>query len=538
MSNNNSNTTSRNSKSLLVGHSYPFLKDFNARTLSLAVPYSIARYSVDNILSYRDGTDITSEIFYQLVHMVLLFIEDKAVKSEDCTMDDITDMLQDVIQVKLGLEFNAFRDLAVDIIHNVFLNKGKRLYYNSFDNASDTLKSFEIDLITEKFSGTGNKATSLYGLTPQGFKYIYLTKELEDLSEVEIDQIKLIKAIKQGNFKSARVNADSLYQKVEIQRQIIEYNKKNILNQVAFENIDDLLKTINESYDLINSQCAETKSILNMIKEFHDIDKDTNIVMWQKVQNGLEDINYIDSKLYSILDKQWKLVIDTSDLIKLLQESLMDVSFMSVDNKFNVFEDIIKPLEQETTGEFNPFSILKGLFTAKIPKKFSLNQVLGYQEIFNDEKQTDKYSLEYAVDLEEEADNSELLKIEEFNRMYEELFIIILEKVLKEGIVSLQDIVDEYDIFSKNIPATKVVLVTLFNEKEIYLGVDPYIASVETVENFSPSMIASKYNYNTGKCKFITYRKDKSSIIISSSDEDFADIIKVPNMIFTIRKED
>lgn len=277
-----------------------FLGDFSARVLSLAIPYKISEYAILNTKDYRKESDLTPELFFQITHAVILFIESKAVNSKKCSMDDIEEMLEWLCSEKLGLTFNAYRELAVDIVHNVFLNGGRKNYFNSISDNNVELKPYEISLVDEIFIGTGSKAESQFNLTPQGFKYIYLTKELEDLSEVEIDQIKLIKSVKNGNFKGARVNVDNLYHKVEIQRQIIEFNKKSILNQVVFDNVDEILQSVNDSYDLINEQCAETKRILNLIKEFHEIDKDKNIVMWQKVQNGLKDIVYIDKKLNSI----------------------------------------------------------------------------------------------------------------------------------------------------------------------------------------------------------------------------------------------
>lgn len=515
-----------------------FLDDFSARVLSLAIPYKISEYAILNTKDYRKESDLTPELFFQITHAVLLFIESKAVDSKKCSMDDIEEMLEWLCTEKLGLTFSAYRELAVDIVHNVFLNGGRKNYFNSISDNSIELKPYEISLVDENFIGTGSKAESQFNLTPQGFKYIYLTKELEDLSEVEIDQIKLIKSVKNGNFKGARVNVDNLCHKVEIQRQIIEFNKKSILNQVVFDNVDEILKSVNDSYDLINEQCAETRRILNLIKEFHEIDKDKNIVMWQKVQNGLKDIVYIDSKLNSILGKQLKLVLDVSELIDVLTESLTDISFMSVDKKFNILEDILKPLERETTGEFNPFEIIRGLFNVKENGKMSIHNIFRPQEIFQEQQTTDKYAMEYNDDYDEEVDNSELIKIEKNNKLYELIFIAILERVLKSGSVSLSEILEEESILSENIAATKVVLVTLYNEADIYLDVDEYITSMDKVENFNPSMIANKYKYMVDGCRLLTYKIDEDSVIISNSKEEFSEVLKVPNMLFAIRKDD
>lgn len=515
-----------------------FLDDFSARVLSLAIPYKISEYAILNTKEYRKDSDLTPELFFQITHAVLLFIESKAINSKKCSMDDIEEMLVWLCTEKLGLKFNAYRELAVDIVHNVFLNSGRKNYFNTISDNSVELKPYEINLVDEIFIGTGSKAESQFNLTPQGFKYIYLTKELEDLSEVEIDQIKLIKSVKNGNFKGARVSVDNLSHKVEIQRQIIEFNKKFILNQVVFDNINEILKTINDSYDLISEQCSETRRILDLIREFHEIDKDTNIVMWQKVQNGLKDIMYIDSTLNVILGKQLKLVLDVSELIDVLTESIADISFMSVDKKFNILEDILKPLEQEITGEFNPFEIIRGLFNVKENEHMSIHNIVRPQEIFQDKQITDKYAIDYNDDYNEEVDNSELINIEKNNKLYELIFIAILEKVLKHGSISLAEIIEEEPILSKNIAATKVVLVTLYNEADIYLDEDRYIASMDKVENFNPSMIANKYNYMVEGCRLLTYKINEDSVIISNSNDEFNEVLRTPNMLFAIRKDD
>ena len=130
------------------------------------------------------------------------------------------------------------------------------------------------------------------------------------------------------------------------------------------------------------------------------------------------------------------------------------------------------------------------------------------------------------------------IKIEKNNKLYELIFIAILERVLKSGSVSLREILEEESILSENIAATKVVLVTLYNEADIYLDVDEYITSMDKVENFNPSMIANKYKYMVDGCRLLTYKIDEDSVIISNSKEEFSEVLRVPNMLFAIRKDD
>ena len=81
-------------------------------------------------------------------------------------------------------------------------------------------------------------------------------------------------------------------------------------------------------------------------------------------------------------------------------------------------------------------------------------------------------------------------------------------------------------------------MVTLYNEADIYLDVDEYITSMDKVENFNPSMIANKYKYMVDGCRLLTYKIDEDSVIISNSKEEFSEVLRVPNMLFAIRKDD
>lgn len=516
-----------------------YLIDFPGRVLSLGIPYKLAQYAEKNVLAYRDKK-ISSSTFYQIMHFVLLYIEDCAIKSKKCTRDDIVSELEYICEEILKIEgFDTYREMTVDIIENCFLGGGRGISFESFNGRDNIFSNFKIDLIAEEFVKENGVLESSYTLTPQGFKYIYLTKELEDLSEVEIEQIKLFKAVRDGNLKVAKINIDNLFHKVEIQRKNIEYDKKFILTEIMSVDLEKVSANIATSYELINNQRRENDNILKLIKEYHAMDKTKNIALWQKIQNDLEDMIYIENKLNLILDKQLKLILQLQELGNVLDDTLLDVSFMSVDTKFNIMEDVIKPLEQELSGEFNPFEIVRGLFNFNIEKKYSPSQIFGRHEIFKDKPVEDKYDISYDDYENEEVDTTAVDKVNRYNKMYEDIFLEILTRVMDKGEITLEEILNETSLFTMDLAATKVVLVTLFNEQDIYFDEGEYTVSLNNWESFDPVFVAKKNGYTVGNKRLLIYRADEEDLIIEESgNEDFKNVLKVPNMMFVMRKGD
>ena len=504
-----------------------YLNGFNSRMSSIAIPYKLTQYCEKNIREYRRGK-LSNELFYLYIHYVLLFIESKNIKRQVCTKEDIVQELQ-----KLNKEYQVEIDtyeLASDILNHCLENDGARLF---FEDNTEQHSPYEIKLISGEYIMRNGSYLTNYIITPQGLNYIYATKEIAEVGRVTIEQIKLEKSIRSGNFVEARINVDGLLLAIQTQRKEIEQHIKMIKMDVLTIKSNDVIREATRTYDLIAQQQDDTKNILDLLKAYTNTDNAKQ--QSQKLKKGLQDIHYVEKNINLILTKQMELIGVIQDFFTTLDELLLDASFLSEANELNIMEDIIKPLENDISGIINPLEILFPILHSHKKKHFDINMLFERQLQIKEKEQ------EY-VDVEEvDTDTVEINdeeRVSKANELYEQIFVSILDLIPYDREISMKEILTKNPLLSKHILATKVVLASLLYEKEIIFDMEcNYQIAGGITEEFYPGLAykRSERDYSDLKLCIRTDTTEEIEIEQMNNDTLIKDVIKIPNMYLELK---
>jgi len=504
-----------------------YINDFSKRLTSLAIPYKLAQYAENKVKDYRKNS-ITNEMFYILIHFVLLFIEQKNITKMDCTKEDVKNELQTICnKYKIEVDCN---ELTTDIVNHCCENNGERQY---FDSNQFDLPIFEIRLIKGDNIFKDGKYITRYELTPQGVNYIYFTKEVLEFGQVDIENIKLQKSIKMGNYNQARHNVDNLLNALDNQKKEIESNKRKILSNIFEIDIKAILSDIFHTYEMINGQRTETSHILALLKEHVSTNKMSPNI---NILSALKDIAYVEKKITYILNKQFELIETLQDFSKTLNEELIDASFLTERYNLNIMDDIIKPLQNDIKGILNPFLSLQAMFGNTHNELFDIQKIFEEQPIIEEKPDMD-------IDIEdvELPDKSISEEIEKKNEMYEKIFVDILNHLNSDNEISLSDILQKSDILNEDINCTKVVLTNLLVREEIIFDDMQNFDAGGDMEYFGPEFLHKKANFSLPNMRLKVYTKNITDeiTIVEKSDENsiIKNILRLPNLFFVIITE-
>jgi hypothetical protein len=505
-----------------------YLSDFSKRLTSLAIPYKLAQYAENKVKDYRKSS-ITNEMFYNLIHFVLLYIEQQNISKKDCTKEDIANELKLVCSI-YNIEVDCY-ELTRDIINHCLENNGERQY---FDSSQLGLPVYEIRLLKGDNIFKDGKYITRYELTPQGVNYIYFTKEILEFGQVDIEHIKLQKSIKMGNYNQARHNVDSLLIALENQRKEIEENRRKIISNIFEIDIKSILDDTYHTYEMIKDQRNETSHILELLKEHVSTNQ---ALVNSNIKSALVDISYVENKIIVILGKQFELLQTLQEFNKTLNEELIDASFLAVHNNLNILEDIIKPLQNDIIGDINPFLVLRAMFGSSNNEYFDIQKIFEEQAIIGEKPDSD-------IDVEDvdftDTDNSE--ETEKRNTMYEKIFVDILNHIDMNNETSLSHILKMSDILTEDINCSKVVLTNLIMREEIVFDDMKSFDAGGDLEYFAPECLHKNSNLTLSGRKLRIYSKDRNDEISIVEKSDGKNLIKnslrLPNLFFLVVGEE
>lgn len=514
-----------------------YLEGFEDRLLSLSVPYILSTYAKNSEKEYRRKAGMSPEQFFLFVHYVLLFIEEQAVNNYICTRVDIANELKRLNEEMFNYSIEDYDEMARDIVTACIQGHGKGLAFETYSISKKKHEDIYIKLVQDELLKDKGQDYISFSLTPEGMKYIYSTRELKEISGIEYQQIMLIKAFESNNFKMARERVDALVREIERQRRIILSDKKRVLSDIMSVDIGVVIKNISNSYSLIKNQNSENRRIMNFIHSYKQTDKGKDIELWQKVQRNSGDIGYAENKLQLVIERQLELMDSVQGQLEALNNINQDTSFISDGMKFNIIEDIIKPLEKMESTGFNPFRIISSLFYSK-PKKISLQRMFERQAILKDRETLGDTTMDGPDNDQIELDASLFEQVAKYNKLYEDMFSYILDKVVQHGSIEIKDIV-ENSILCQDVSVTKVILAILMQENGKMTFIDDvYAVDDMRVVSFDPMVIAKKHPRELTDTTLLIQKKPDEFVEITSCDntDEFQTVLKMPNIKFSLVK--
>ena len=362
---------------------YDFLKDFHRRAEIVAIVDFITT-RVSRKTKFREYELDVSEAI-NLVMLVLCFIMEKSLVEETCTKNDVAGFIRrlDIDYLRKSIPDEEYLNIADYLIKDCLQNSGIPHYFSTYNFETDREEKVNVKLIDDRRVSVGNESVYSYYMTPQGYKFMFNTLEIEDAMKVSIEQFKLGISIKKRNFNAARNNVDSLFNisKTHIQR--INYFIKRVKEDIGGAGIEEYEKIYNSTFSSINEQKEGYNNLYELIGKAENSIMESNQASIGKetLNKEIENITYIKNRLKLLINEQSNLLLKQQELQKIYNEAVDNILYIGFENRLNFEEAVTKKMEENPALAYPLIKVLRPLFKPELDKLFNIKKALKEQRI-------------------------------------------------------------------------------------------------------------------------------------------------------------
>lgn len=454
---------------------YDFLKDFHRRTEIIAIVNFITTRVVRKLKLREYEIDGAEAI--NLVMLVLCFIMEKSLVEETCTKNDIAGFIRrlDVDYLKKNISDEEYMTISDYIVKDCLQNSGIPYYFDTYNFDTGKEEKINVKLIDDKRVALGTETAYSYYMTPQGYKFMFNTLEIEDAMKVSIEQFKLSLSIKKRNFNAARNNVDSLFNISKTQIQRINYFIKRVKEDIGSTGIEEYEKIYNSTFSSIDEQKQGYDSLYELIGKVEaSIAENSGATLDKEaLKKEIENITYIRNRLKLIIGEQSNLLLKQQELQKIYYEAVDNILYIGFENRMNFEEAVVKKIEENPELSYPLIKILRPLFMPDVDKLFNLKKALKEQRIAAPEAVNEGSSILMSDRYFSRLESENEIKIREINEKYVNIFEMICKGAMSshDGKILLSQLVaDSREEYKKLVPDLKIltnVLLQLGSMKEV-----------------------------------------------------------------------
>lgn len=437
--------------------------------------------------SYRKMTirefGFEDEETLNLIIQILCFIMEKSLLEEPCTKEDISAFARtlDVELYKKQIPDEKYLELTDFIIRDCLQNGGVPYYFKTYDNEQNKLIEINIKLIDDKRIIDHDQKKFSYYMTPQGYKFLFNTLEIEESMQVSIEQFKLSIAIKKRNFGAAKNNINNLFNLSRTQIQKINYLIKQINEDIGLVGIEQYALIYKETFETLNEQAREYENLRTLIEATEkEIMEQAEMKMTDEFKEDIEHITYIKQRLNYIITEQTGLLLKQQELQKVYNDAIDNILAIGFENRINLEESLLEPIERNPEKVNALTKILRPLFAPSPNKIFNINLAFKEQrvEVESDDDENDDGVIRDERFINQ-GETESLKRIREMNASYRNIVNIICDSILKANgePVRLSEIIsqikNDQETYKRFVPQLRIlmnVLLKLYNAHRIEIA--------------------------------------------------------------------
>lgn len=379
-----------------------------------------------------------------LVFSVLLFIMEKTLSEDsDCDKENIQRFIGRLLPeyYELHLNDHELGQLTDYILKNILQNDGMPYHFQTFDYSTGKRKNIRIRLIADQVREVNGGYKITYTLTDQGYDFLFRTKEVDQEIQITIEELKLKELIKRKNFKKAHDQSQNLIQMVRQKKKEIQLFMMKIKENIHDVDIEDYEKLMNSTYELLNEEYDLLSEIMEMARKSEEKlrqEFEETFHLDESLKKAQYEIRKINQNIKATLSEQRDLILSRQSLSKIYIETIGDSFLYGLENRFDIEEMILKPMEQHTDRVEHFWKLVNPLFLPNPPKHLNIRSVYEPQGMIKlqEEEKTSYFEVE---DLSEDQEQE---KISRINAIYVEILEFLISYVWeKSGDATLEEIV-------------------------------------------------------------------------------------------------
>ncbi len=439
---------------------YDFLNNFHKRMEKLSYSFLIDN-KVSTLTTYKEY--FTSLELINLVYSIMCFVLDRSLKDEECTLNNMAVVLEELCNNFYDKELSEEEAYNIThfIVYKILRNDGKPFIFNTIDYATGEEKVFDFHLLQQKTSKVDNNK-STFTLTQEGYRLILGALEVDEKTQIDINQMVLELSLKKKNFFQGLLAVENLNNLITAQINVITNfiyrTRENIfsIEQRDFEenfikNIE-VLKEQNKKFDELREIIIVEEERLSKLEG--EITKDN--------YESLKQLGKIKELLITISYKAGDLITRHFHFKDEYKKALEEASFYYNNKRINLKEDLLKPIEKDAALLGSVYKLFNPLFKVSIDKKFNINYMLNEQKLYLKEEDEDEVIIEIA-----EEDDTEQALMQKNKEEYKDIVSSILAFLVDNKDTDLKALVDIYD--NKSIGEYKKLVPTIRKFSEVLI---------------------------------------------------------------------
>ncbi|MGH4139387.1 hypothetical protein [Clostridium sp.] len=432
---------------------YDFLNNFHKRMEKLSYSFLIDN-KVSTLTTFKEY--FTSMELINLVYSLMCFVLDKSLKDEECTLNSMSALLDDLASKyydRVLTEEEAY-DITHFIVYKILRNDGKPFMFTTIDYSTGEKKVYDYHLLQQRTSKLDNNK-STFTLTQEGYRLILGALEVDEKTQIDINQMILEMSLKRKNFSQGLLAVENLNNLITAQINVVNNfiykTRENIfsIEQSDFE--ENFLKNIQVLVEQ-NKKFDELKEII--IVEEERLSR-TDIEITKENYDSLKQLGKIKELLISISYKAGELITCHFHFKDEYKKALEEASFYYNNKRINIKDDLLRPIEKDASRLGSVYKLFNPLFKASIAKKFNINSMFNEQNLYFKDDEED----EIVIDMIDNEDYELILK--QKNRAeYKEIISVILAFLVENkdsDLLSLMNFYNNKDIleYKKLVPTVR-----------------------------------------------------------------------------------
>ena len=445
---------------------YDFLNHFPKRMKNVGL-YAILIRAVISKTSWNEYGFENDDERINLVFSILLYIMEKSLMEENCTIDDISSFVDDINNsyYKKALAFEDCRRLTDFILNVILSNEGRQMSFDGFDYKDDTYKAIYIRYIRNKpFYNENNVRRTSYMLTDEGYNLLLSTLEVEKNLQIPIQEMIFKMHLEKQSYDKAVDNIRTIFQSIRIQYQKIENAMQRIRKNALEYSVEEYRTTLEENLATI----AETKDkfqnykdlVRQRINEYEESEIQLSSLSAQD-KDKLKNLKIIGEYLGMVIEEHQRILSKHMDLKDLYTKELESLSQVALIKRFSLRTEVYDKLLEHPYALENLSSLFSPLLISDTPKIYNLANSFKPQKI---SRRKNEESVTENLDFDEDEWEAEQERIRnEKRKLYKDSLEIIVDHLINLRKISLAEI-QKKSALSEELKSKLIPNINVFKE--------------------------------------------------------------------------
>ena len=439
-----------------------FLRDFPKRMRVVGLYAVVVGNSCQKQIWKTHGFEKFDEQI-NVIFAILLFIMERSLRDEFCTIDDISNFLIEInfYHFHKDITNENCKVLSQYIIDNILSNGGLQMTFDGFDFSSSQYKPINISYIGNRIVYENEQRRSSFYLTDNGYSLLLGTLEVESHMRLTIQEMIFAEHLKKNNYDKSLEDIKNIFEFIKIEKKKNVEAVSKIRRNILDFNIDDYVERLDATFKAIRETRKKLEKHKNFVKEkvyileneFVDIDhiEPENLSKLKK----LREINsYLDRSIECHLD----IMQSYNEYRSICKTEMENFLKMSLVDRFSFSQGVFEKILDEPSLLKKVDTFLHPLFSKDPDKIFNLNKVLIPQHSRKAPK-AKPYVTQIDFDedkwLEEQKKNQEIK-----NNLYTNSLLVILESAREKNTTTLSELAEivssDQEKFIRLIPSVSI----------------------------------------------------------------------------------